>query len=235
MRFTTASPSSERDCKVILSRDEPLPLSQRQRWEGPQRRIGLTGGIASGKSSIGKYLQKQGLPVLDADIYAHEALAPGSQAVGIVIERYGALVQPTQMNSIEEDTASQQINRRALAQIVFNDPVERLWLEQLVHPIVQQRLEREIELLRKASSLALVIPLLFETGLNKLCTEVWAVSCSDKQQQDRLMARNGLSAIEAKRRIKAQWPLKLKCKLADHVIDNTGEPNAWQNQVIKLL
>ena len=81
----------------------------------------------------------------------------------------------------------------------------------------------------------MVIPLLFEAGLDKLCTEVWVVSCSDKQQQDRLMARNGLSAIEAKQRIEAQWPLERKRQLADQVIDNSGQPNAWQNQIIKLL
>ncbi len=175
-----------------------------------------------------------GLPVLDADLYAHEALAPGTQATGIVIKRYGALVQRSE-KSRGEGKASQQIDRRALGQIVFNDTAERLWLEQLIHPIVQERLERDIELLSKASCVALVIPLLFEAGLEKLCTEVWVVSCSDKQQQDRLMARNGLTAIEAKQRIEAQWPLEHKRQLADQVIDNSGQPNAWQNQIIKLL
>ena len=210
-------------------------MSGVNRWQGPQRRIGLTGGIASGKSSVGKYLQKQGLPVLDADIYAHEALSPGTQATGIVIERYGALVQLTQKSRSEGNAASQQIDRQALAQIVFNDLVERVWLEQLIHPIVQERIERDIELLSKSSCIALVIPLLFEEGMEKLCTEVWVVSCSDKQQQDRLMARNGLSAIEAKRRIETQWPLERKRQLADQIINNSGEPNEWEGQVSKML
>ena len=213
----------------------PDPLSGKHRWQGLQRRIGLTGGIASGKSSVSRYLHNQGVPVLDADVYAHEALAPGSQATATVLERYGALGQLTQESRGEGDAASRRIDRRALAHIVFNDPVERLWLEQLIHPIVQERLERDLELLSNASCVALVIPLLFEAGLDKLCTEVWVVSCSDKQQQDRLMARNGLSAIEAQQRIEAQWPLERKRQLADHVIDNSGPPNGWQNQVFKLL
>ena len=213
----------------------PYPLSGEQRWEGPQRRIGLTGGIASGKSSVGKYLQKQGLPVLDADIYAHEALSPGTQATGIVIERYGALVQLTQKSSSESNAASPEINRRALGQIVFNHAAERLWLEQLIHPIVRKRLEQEIELRSRSSALVLMIPLLFEAGLEELCTEVWVVHCSSQEQQNRLMARNGLSAVDAKRRIQAQWPLEQKRQLADQVIDNSGNIKEWESQVLKVL
>ena len=210
-------------------------MSGVNRWQGPQRRIGLTGGIASGKSSVGKYLQKQGLPVLDADIYAHEALSPGTQATGIVIERYGALVQLTQKSSSESNAASPEINRRALGQIVFNHAAERLWLEQLIHPIVRKRLEQEIELRSRSSALVLMIPLLFEAGLEELCTEVWVVHCSSQEQQNRLMARNGLSAVDAKRRIQAQWPLEQKRQLADQVIDNSGNIKEWESQVLKVL
>ena len=210
-------------------------MSRVHRWQGRQRRIGLTGGIASDKSSVSRYLHNQGLPILDADVYAHDALAPGSQATAIVLERYDALGQLTQESSREDDAATRRIDRRALAHIVFNDPVERLWLEQLIHPIVQERLERDLELLSNASCVALVIPLLFEAGLDKLCTEVWVVSCSDKQQQDRLMARNGLSAIEAQQRIEAQWPLERKRQLADHVIDNSGDAESWKEQIQHLL
>jgi dephospho-CoA kinase len=205
------------------------------RWQGRQRRIGLTGGIASGKSSVSKYLQKQGLPVLDADIYAHEALAPGTQATGIVIERYGALVQLTQKSRSEGNAASPEINRWALGQIVFNHAAERLWLEQLIHPIVRKRLEQEIELRSRSSALVLMIPLLFEAGLEELCTEVWVVHCSSQEQQNRLMARNGLSAVDAKRRIQAQWPLEQKRKLADQVIDNNGNIKDWENQILQVL
>ena len=206
-----------------------------KRWEGRQRRIGLTGGIASGKSSVGRYLLDQGLPVLDADVYAREALAPGSKEAETVLQRFGCLLHPPQQSKKKVDATSRQIDRQALSQIVFNNAAERLWLEQLIHPIVKERLEKEIEYHSEASSIALVIPLLFEAGLNKLCTEVWVVSCSAKQQQERLMARNNLSDIDAKQRIETQWPLERKRQLADHVIDNSGDPNAWKNQVFNLI
>jgi dephospho-CoA kinase len=210
-------------------------LSERQRWTGRQRRIGLTGGIASGKSSVSQFLAQQGIPVLDADVYAREALAPGSKAAETVLQRFSHLLHHPPEGREKVDAASRRIDRQALGQIVFNDAVERLWLEQLIHPIVKERLEKEIELHSKASALALVIPLLFETGLDKLCTEVWVVSCSKQQQQERLMTRNGLSAIAAARRIEAQWPLERKRLLADHVINNSGITDSWQNQVLQLL
>jgi dephospho-CoA kinase len=210
-------------------------LSERQRWKGRQRRIGLTGGIASGKSSVSHFLAQQGIPVLDADVYAREALAPESKAAETVLQHFGNLLHHPPEGREKVDAASRQIDRQALGQIVFNDAAERLWLEQLIHPIVKVRLEQEIELHSKSSTLALVIPLLFETGLDKLCTEVWVVSCSKQQQQERLMTRNGLSAIAAARRIEAQWPLERKRLLADHVIDNSGSTNSWHNQAFQLL
>ena len=210
-------------------------MSERQRWTGRQRRIGLTGGIASGKSSVSQFLAQQGIPVLDADVYAREALAPGSKAAETVLQRFSHLLHHPPEDREQVDATSRQIDRQALGQIVFNDAVERLWLEQLIHPIVKERLEKEIELHSKASALALVIPLLFETGLDKLCTEVWVVSCSKQQQQERLMTRNDLSAIAATRRIEAQWPLERKRQLADHVINNSGITDCWQSQVLQLL
>jgi dephospho-CoA kinase len=210
-------------------------LSERQRWKGRQRRIGLTGGIASGKSSVSHFLAQQGIPVLDTDVYAREALAPESKAAETVLQRFGHLLHHPPEGREKVDASSRQIDRQALGQIVFNDAAERLWLEQLIHPIVKVRLDQEIELHSKSSALALVIPLLFETGLDKLCTEVWVVSCSKQQQQERLMTRNGLSAIAAARRIEAQWPLERKRLLADHVIDNSGSTNSWHNQAFQLL
>ena len=95
----------------------------------PQRRIGLTGGIASGKSSVGRWLEQKGIPVLDADAYAHQALAPGTEASREVLSRYGTAVQ---------SSPADRIDRKALGRIVFNNREERLWLEQLVHPLVRQ-------------------------------------------------------------------------------------------------
>ena len=187
-----------------------------QRWQGEQRRIGLTGGIASGKSSVGRVLEQQHhLPLLDADVFAREALAAGSAGSQAVLQRYGTAVQ-------EQPGV---INRRALGAIVFNNPSEREWLEQLVHPLVRQRFAAELERLAKAPVVVLVIPLLFESGLEVICSETWLVDCDEAQQLERLMQRDQLSEQEATARIQAQWPLTRKRELADQVISNRGTPN----------
>lgn len=190
-----------------------MPVSPR--WSGPQRRIGLTGGIASGKSTVARWLEEQGLPVLDADVYAREALAPGSAGAVAVLERYGETVRA-------EGSAPDAgvINRGALGQIVFDAPQERQWLEQLVHPLVRQRFNTELAALGRQPAVVLVIPLLFEAGLQSLCSEIWLVDCEPEQQLERLMQRDGLSHAAAQARINAQWPLERKRKLADRVIDN---------------
>ena len=200
-------------------------MSGIKHWQGLQRHIGITGGIASGKSSVGRYLQLQGLTVLDADLYAHEALTPASQATKAVLKRYGTRVETLENNKTDGGRALRQIDRRALSKIVFNNADERLWLEQLIHPIVRKRFETDISQHTRTSTLVLMIPLLFEAGLQDLCTEIWVIYCSEKQQQDRLIARNGLSTNEAKNRIQAQWPLEHKTLIADNVIDNSGAPD----------
>ncbi|MBW0181809.1 MAG: dephospho-CoA kinase [Vulcanococcus sp.] len=190
-----------------------MPASTR--WSGSQRRIGLTGGIASGKSTVARWLEQQGLPVLDADVYAREALAPGTPGAAAVLERYGAVVR-AQCSS----TNSGVIDRGALGQIVFNAPQEREWLEQLVHPLVRERFDAELAALAAQPAVVLVIPLLFEAGLESLCSEIWLVDCEPEQQLERLMQRDGLNQAAAQARIHAQWPLERKRELADRVIDN---------------
>jgi dephospho-CoA kinase len=103
---------------------------------------------------------------------------------------------------------------------VFADPAERRWLEQLVHPLVRERFRQELEQRAEASALVLMIPLLFEAGLESLCSEVWLVDCDEARQQQRLIHRDGLPADEARCRIEAQWPLERKRALADRIIDN---------------
>ncbi|QNI86476.1 dephospho-CoA kinase [Synechococcus sp. PROS-7-1] len=195
-----------------------------------QRRIGLTGGIASGKSSVGRWLSDHGLPVLDADRYARDALAPGSAGCQAVLARYGPAVAA---RGARADVV--ELNRSALADIVFADAVERRWLERLVHPLVRQAFDTALGELELTPAVVLMVPLLYESGLESLCTEVWVVRCSKEQQQQRLIQRNRLSAQQADQRIEAQWPLARKCLLADQIIDNSGEPDAWQAQVLSLL
>ena len=111
-----------------------------------QRRIGLTGGIASGKSTVGRLLEKRGWPVLDADRYARDALKPNSASACAVVARYGAVVG---------DASS--LNRAELGQIVFKNPIERQWLEQLVHPLVRQRFHQELQRLQNAPVVVLMV------------------------------------------------------------------------------
>ena len=191
-----------------------------------QRRIGLTGGIASGKSSVGRWLAQQGLPLLDADQFAREALAPGCSATTTVLERYGSDVQA-------EGAAT--IDRAALGRIVFQNPSERKWLEQLIHPIVRERFNQDLKMHAEAPAVVLMIPLLFEAGLELLCSEIWLIDCDASQQLERLMKRDGLGAEAAQARLAAQWPLSRKRALADHVLSNQGNPGEWQAQALDLL
>jgi len=220
----------------------------RPRWAGRQRRIGLTGGIASGKSSVARLLaERHGLPVLDADGFAREALAPGSPAARAVLERYGNKVSPGaeweppgeepggRLRPGQAADAGVAIDRAALGRIVFADALERRWLEELVHPLVRQRFSAELERLAAAPTLVLMVPLLFEAGLESLCSEVWLVDCNENQQLERLIGRDRLSEAEARARIEAQWPLARKRTLVDRCIDNSGDLQALEQAVLRAL
>ncbi len=191
-----------------------------------QRRIGLTGGIATGKSSAARLLeQHHGLPVLDADLYARQALEPGQPATEAVLERFGPGVV----------SSGGVVDRRALGAIVFNNQDERRWLEQLVHPIVRQRFDQELVQLGAKPAVVLMIPLLFESGLEALCSETWLVDCDESQQLQRLMARDQLNEAEAQARMDAQWPLARKRPLADVLISNRGDAAALNAQLEDAL
>lgn len=207
----------------------PPPLLERlnrPRWRGQQRRIGLTGGIASGKSTVGRLLEARGVPVLDADIYAREALARGSAGAQAVLARYGTRVRGEGPDAID---------RAALGRIVFAEPGERSWLERLVHPLVRERFDAELKRLGTAPVVVLMIPLLFEAGLEPLCSEIWLVNCDEDQQLQRLMERDQLSEAEARARLSAQWPLARKQALADVVLDNRGSPLALEAALARAL
>ena len=191
-----------------------------------QRRIGLTGGIATGKSSAARLLeQHHGLPVLDADRCARQALEPGQPATEAVLERFGPGVV----------SSGGVVDRRALGAIVFNNQDERRWLEQLVHPIVRQRFDQERLRLDTKPAVVLMIPLLFESGLEALCSETWLVDCDESQQLQRLMARDQLNEAEAQARMNAQWPLARKRPLADVLISNRGDAAALNAQLEDAL
>ncbi|MCX5932189.1 MAG: dephospho-CoA kinase [Cyanobacteria bacterium] len=191
-----------------------------------QRRIGLTGGIATGKSSVGRlFAERHGLPVLDADRYAREALAAGSAGEQAVLERYGIRVRH----------AAGGLDRAALGRIVFAEVTERAWLEALIHPLVRARFDADLARLVSAPVVVLMIPLLFEAGLEGLCSEVWLVDCDAQQQRERLRRRDGFEAAEAEARLAAQWPMAEKRARSDVLIDNRGSEEALADQVEQAL
>ncbi len=177
-----------------------------------QRIIGLTGGIATGKTTVSHYLEQQhNLPVLDADQFAREAVAPGSPILSDITQRYGA-------DLLGSDGT---LNRQQLANIVFKHSAERKWVEQQIHPFVRQRFTELSQTYPSTQTLVYAIPLLFEAKLTHLVTEIWVVSCTSEQQQARLIARSRLTPEQAQARIAAQIPLRQKIEQADVILDNT--------------
>lgn len=185
-----------------------------------KRIIGLTGGIATGKSTVANYLEKTyKLPILDADIYAREAVAANSPILNKIAQRYG-----------QDILLNNELNRAKLGEIIFKDESERLWVESLIHPYVKERFNQEIAL-SSNQIIVLVIPLLFEVGMTDLCTEIWVVSVSESQQLQRLMQRNNLTLEQAQARIKSQMPLAEKIARADIVLDNSQNIETLLKQV----
>ncbi|MDY7024183.1 MAG: dephospho-CoA kinase, partial [Cyanobacteriota bacterium] len=183
------------------------------------RLIGLTGGIATGKTTVSDYLAKTySFPVWDADVYAREAVQPNSPVLQILVGRYGTEI-------LHSDGS---LNRPQLANIIFSSLTERHWVEQQIHPVVCDRFCENIQNLQnhnvKNATAILVIPLLFEAEMMDLVTEIWVISCSGKQQQLRLIHRSqgSLTPEQAQARIDSQMPLEQKCKMADVVLDNSS-------------
>lgn len=193
-----------------------------------QRIIGLTGGIGTGKSTVAQLLQGQGLPVIDADQLAREAIAPGSVLLQTIIQHFGP--------EILDNTG--HLDRRRLGQKVFADPQERSWLEHLIHPYVRQQMVQQITQTHAgtaAQAQCLMIPLLFEANMTDLVTEIWVVRCSEEQQIQRLQQRDSLSEAEIRDRIASQWPLEEKIRRADVVLDNSGSLAILRDQVHQAL
>ena len=190
-----------------------------------RRIIGLTGGIATGKSTVTDYLQAHyPLFVLDADILAREAVQPRSPISNQIFQHFGTAIQ----------TPAGTLDRVKLAQIIFNQPAERQWLEAQIHPYVRQHFE--IALAQKRDRiLVFSIPLLFEAQMTELVTEIWVVSCPLAMQISRLQQRNQLSREQAIARIESQMPLADKIALADRVIENQGTLEELYLQVNRAI
>lgn len=190
--------------------------------------LGLTGGIATGKSLVAGFFREMGAAVVDADELAHQVTAPGEPALEEIRQVFGPGVF----------TPEGELDRRALGRLVFTDPAKRRELEGIVHPRVRQRLEEAVARLKAAGAplIVLEIPLLFETGepLLRLIDRVVVVTAPEAVQLQRLQARNGLSEAEARARMAAQMPLAEKVKRADYVVDNGGTPEETRRQVEQI-
>ncbi|MEB3100508.1 dephospho-CoA kinase [Ferviditalea candida] len=186
--------------------------------------IGLTGGIATGKSTVSKMLVDKGAILIDADQVAREVVLPGSAVLDKVYERFGQAIR----------NADGSLDRKKLGDIVFADRKARKDLEALLHPaireIMKERMSRA-ELEHPESLVVADIPLLFESGLQHLYDEVLLVYVPEEIQIRRLMARDGIDEEQATLRIRAQMPIEDKKKMADIVIDNSGTPESTRNQI----
>ena len=186
-----------------------------------KRLIGLTGGIATGKTTVSNYLaEKYHFPVLDADVYAKEAVTRDSHILQAIFTRYGDQVKLPDGN----------LDRPALGEIIFNNPSEKQWLEAQIHPFVRDRFAQELPR-TTSDTVVLAIPLLFEAQLTDMVTEIWVVSCDRSLQIVRLQQRNGLTSQQAQTRIDNQLPLASKVLLADVVLDNNTDLAHLYNQI----
>jgi dephospho-CoA kinase len=185
-------------------------------------RVALTGGIATGKSYCLARFGSLGVPVIDADQLARDAVAPGSRALEEVAVRFGAAI-------LRPDGS---LDRASLGRIVFNDRAARADLEAIVHPEVYRRISEWLATLPPRTRVAIAdIPLLFETGHTHDFDRVVVVACDPREQMRRLIARDGLSERDARARLDSQWPIEEKEARADYVIRTDGTVADTDSQV----
>lgn len=190
---------------------------------GAAFRIGLTGGIASGKTTVANLFAALGVPVVDTDLLAREVVAPGSPLLAQIAARVGAEVL----------TPDGSLDRRELRSRVFADPALRVWLEQLTHPAIRALTDERCEAAR-APYVIVAIPLLVETGAAERFDRVLVVDCDPDLQLARLMARDGARRDEALAMLAAQAPREKRLAVADDVVHNDGDIARLRDQVGKL-
>ncbi|PZX06984.1 dephospho-CoA kinase [Psychrobacillus insolitus] len=189
--------------------------------------IGLTGSIASGKSTVSNMLSKLGFPIIDADLIARIVVEKGSKTLESITESFGEEV-------IADDGS---LHRGKLGEIIFTNPSKRKQLNDIIHPAIRAEMLRQKEELIKEGHPTIVmdIPLLFESKLSHYVDKILVVTVTEEIQLARLMARNNYSLEEAKARIQSQLPLSIKEKGADAVIYNNGTLESTEEQLNKIL
>ena len=189
--------------------------------------IGITGGIASGKSTASNMVREMGFTVIDADYASRVVVEPGQKAYGEIIDQFGESI-------LHEDGT---LNREKLGAIIFTDEEKRKQLNQIVHPAVRTYMneEREAAFERGEKIVFLDIPLLFESKLTHMVDKTVLIYVDQDVQLQRLMARNNLTKEQAKARINSQMPLSEKKALADEVIDNNMDIDRMRSQLVSVL
>ncbi|MBU5270718.1 dephospho-CoA kinase [Staphylococcus caprae] len=188
--------------------------------------IGLTGGIATGKSTVSELLTAYDFKVVDADLASREAVKKGSKGLEQIKEKFGS-------EAIDENG---EMNRKYMGELVFKHPEQRLELNKIVHPIVREIMENEKNrYLNEGYHVIMDIPLLYENDLQDTVDEVWVVYTSESIQIERLMERNNLSQEDAKARVYSQISIDKKSRMADHVIDNLGDKLELKQNLQQLL
>jgi dephospho-CoA kinase len=190
------------------------------------KRVGLTGGIATGKSTVGAWLQAQGVPVFDADACVHDLLAHDAETLAFVAATFGEACLLPQGDGV---------NRATLGAVVFTDADKRKVLEGWLHPRVRTAMEAFFTQHSQAPLAVGMVPLIYETNTQHLYDEVWLVAASPATQLHRLCHNRGLTPAQAEARLAAQWPIETKRTLATVVIDNDGDLEALRQQVAKVL
>ena len=186
--------------------------------------IGLTGGIACGKTLVSDYLSKYGVDVIDADLICRRLYAPGSELLGKIEETFGS----------EFFMADGGLNRRALREYVFAEKSRKETLDRLVHPAIRKAVSDDL-FGSDCDHQLLVVPLLIETGYTDLCDEIWVMYVKEDKQIERLVARDGIEESLAKAMIESQMPFCEKEKYAHRIINNCGTPKNTLKQVRKYF
>ena len=186
--------------------------------------VGLTGGIAMGKTTISQFLKSKAIPVVDADQIAHEILTVDEVKVKLM-DTFGESILDKNQN----------IDRRKLGPIVFNDQRQLEKLNIIVQPYIRTEIVRQLDTFSASKVVVLDAPVLFEQGYEKMVDYLLVIKTSAQIQVERLMQRDSLNEIDAQKRIQAQMPIEEKVKKADIVIDTSGTIEETRSQVVKWL
>jgi len=189
--------------------------------------IGLTGGIATGKSTVKKLIESLGYPVIDADQISHEMTEVGREGYSKIVSHFGKQILQTDLS----------LNRKALGQIIFNDSEKRIQLEQILHPLIQTEVQKQKDMhfKNKVGLCFYDVPLLFEKDLQKNFDLVVLIWCDPFVQKIRLAARNQLTESEIQSRLSSQKEMAYKIKNANHCLDNSTDLDGLEKQVHRLV